>query len=68
MLWTKCIVWFLIGVGLLIQACTKWHGDPKSVLLLELLNAQGKNTAKNSPVSYAVSYARRHLILSSLAI
>ena len=37
MLWTKCCMWFVIGVGMLSKAWAKWHGDANRALLLRLL-------------------------------
>ncbi|MHB8522927.1 MAG: hypothetical protein ACYDH9_19500 [Limisphaerales bacterium] len=48
LIWTKCCMYFLFGVGFVILACTKWHGDVNRMLLLKLLDAQQNETAKDT--------------------
>ena len=38
MLWTKCCIWFVIGVWSMSRAWAKWSGDPNRALLLRLLD------------------------------
>src|SRR5947209_7926686 len=32
LIWTKCCMWFVIGVSLVSRACAKWHGDANGTL------------------------------------
>jgi hypothetical protein len=48
LLWTKCCMWFVIGTGAFVTACTKWHGDVKRMLLLRLLEDHQKQTVTNA--------------------
>ena len=50
MLWTKCCMWFVIGMGSFVSAFTKWHGDVNRLLLLRLLDSQQKETVTDEHV------------------
>lgn len=48
LLWPKCLVMFILGVGLIVWAITHWRGSANRTLLLKLLDAQieGKTDLK----------------------
>lgn len=51
LLWTKCCLWFWIGMWAFVTVCTKWHGDVNRMLLLRLLDAQERQTGANEQAS-----------------
>jgi hypothetical protein len=45
--WTKCCMYFILGVWSFTTVCSKWHGDVNRMLLLKLLDAQQKEKTKD---------------------
>ena len=42
--WTKCCLFFVLGVFNLATLTNNWHGDANRMLLLKLLDEQTKNS------------------------
>ena len=40
LIWPKCLLMFILGMGLIVWAITDWHGNANRTLLLKLLDAQ----------------------------
>jgi hypothetical protein len=40
LLWPKCLLMFLLGMGFIVWAISDWHGNANRKLLLKLLDAQ----------------------------
>ena len=49
LMWTKCCMWFVIGVSFVIRACVKWRGDANRTLLLRLLDERQAEEIAGSP-------------------
>ncbi len=49
LIWTKCFMWFVIGVSLVSRGCTKWRGDANRTLLLRLLDERRAEKVPGSP-------------------
>src|SRR5262245_16697388 len=48
-LWTKCCIWFVIGVWSMSRACANWRGDANRALLLRLLDEHQVENVAGTP-------------------
>jgi hypothetical protein len=47
LLWPKCLLGIAIGAWLIVVAIRDWHGNVNRMLLLKLLDAQQKESARD---------------------